>query len=95
MKILAIENELREINPEIRTDILKREASKVWTLQQNAIIREIYLTDNMSKAVIIMECNSIKEANDYLNDLPLVNEGYIDFKLYKLDPYPGYSRLFV
>lgn len=95
MKILAIENELKKINPEIKTDILKKEASKIWTLQQNGIIREIYFTDNMSKAVIIMECNSENEAKSYLSDLPLVNEGLIDFKLYKLDPYPGFSRLFV
>ncbi len=95
MKILAIENELRKINPEIKIDILKREAGKVWSLQQNGIIREIYLTDNLSKAVIIMECKSIEEAKSFLNDLPLVNEGFIEFKLYKLDPYPGYSRLFV
>jgi hypothetical protein len=95
MRILTMENDIKEMPSETRDDILRREARKAWQLQQESIIREIYLTDNRSKAVLILECGSLDEAEKRLGDLPLVKEGYVTFRLYRLDPYPGYSRLFV
>ena len=95
MKILAIEKEIEGVKDEDYKPHLKAEAMRAWKLYQQGIIRDLYFTEKDHFGVLILECKNADEANQYLNTLPLVKEGYIDFKLYKLDPYPGYSRLFV
>jgi hypothetical protein len=94
MKILALERDLKEIPDDLRADILKREALAVWKLQQAGSIRDIHLDGTMTRAVIILECESLDTARDALATLPLVAEGYIEFELTELRPYPGYGRLF-
>lgn len=73
---------------------LKSEALRVWELYKLGIFREIYFDKNKHKAVIIMECKDIEEAEDNLKTLPLVKEGFITFEVIALEPYSGFSRLF-
>jgi hypothetical protein len=94
MRILAVEGDLKAIPAQARDDLLKREAAAVWALQQADAVREIYLAEGGTKAVLILECPGAAEARGRLASLPLVEEGYIEFALYELRPYPGFSRLF-
>jgi len=94
MKILAIERDLRPIPADARADILRREAAAAWQLQQADVIREIYLAEGRTRAVLILECADVAEARARLASLPLVEEGFTEFELHALEPYPGYSRLF-
>jgi hypothetical protein len=59
MKILAIEKEIEGATSEDFQPYLKAEAQKVWELQQQNIIREIYFGVDRSCAVLILECNSV------------------------------------
>jgi hypothetical protein len=93
MKILAIEKENEGVTAQNFKPYLEQEALKVWELQQNSIIREIYFDDE-NNAVIILECKDINEAKDILDELPLVQNDLITFKLTGLSSYTGFSRLF-
>ncbi len=93
MKILAIEKEKEGLTALEFKPYLEDEAKKVWELQHNDIIREIYF-NNENHAVLILECADINEAKNILNELPLVKNELISFKLMSLSPYPGFSRLF-
>ncbi|MBN2412034.1 superoxide dismutase [candidate division KSB1 bacterium] len=94
MKILAIEKEIPGIPEESIKPFLKPEAARVWQLQQEGILREIYFRADISCAVLILECEDVIEADKILQTLPLVKKGKIAFDIIPLIPYPGFSRLF-
>jgi len=94
MKILAIEKEKADKTGKDFEPHLKAEAKEVWNLYQKDFIREIYFDKEKHTAVLILECDSIKEAKSKLSNLPLVKENLIQFELVSLIPYPGFERLF-
>jgi hypothetical protein len=94
MKILAMEKESPEADPEQFQMHLAAEAARVWELVQSAVIRETYFRQDRAEAILIMECANAEEANRVLTSLPLVKAGLIHFDVIPLIPYPGFSRLF-
>jgi len=95
MKIIAFEKEIEGANSEHFKFHLKNEAFYVWNLYKEGIIREIYFTARDHTAVIMLECKDESEAENILNELPLVKEGLISFSIFPLLPYDGFERLFV
>lgn len=95
MKILAIEHELPGATPELFQRLAQDEARKAWELHQAGSIRELYFRDDQSSAVLILECASLDEASNILNELPFVRDGLISFELIPLRAYPGFARLFM
>ena len=93
MKILALEKEIPGNSPQDFQQYLRDEARHVWELQKAGVIREIYFARESHEAVIILECDSTEEAQQYLNALPLVQHDLITFRLLVLDPYTGFERL--
>ena len=93
MKILAIEKELPgsagRFGPHLRA-----EASRVWELYQDDVIREVYFRADLHTAVLVLECDDLESAGEYLLTLPLVEVGLITFELIPLAPYTGFERLF-
>lgn len=94
MKILALETETPGVAKDRFKPFLKEEARKVWELYQEGTLRELYFRTDTDAAVLILECDSIKEAEGVLATLPLVKENLISFQLIALKPYPGFKRLF-
>ncbi|MGD0337352.1 MAG: superoxide dismutase [Bacteroidota bacterium] len=94
MKILALEKEVPGITDEQCTPHLRPEAERAWELYQKGVIRELYFRADRSEAVLVLECNDIREASEAINSLPLVRNGLIAFELIPLAPYPGFVRLF-
>ncbi|WP_306600400.1 hypothetical protein [Geothrix sp. 21YS21S-2] len=94
MKILALENELPGLSAKDFAPYLEAEAQRVWELQQADLIREIYFRPDLHSAVLVLECESLPEAESILASLPLVSNSLIRFELVPLAPYSGYSRLF-
>jgi hypothetical protein len=94
MKILAIEHE----NPDVKSadfgPHLEAEARHAWELSQQGIIREMYFRDDRDEAVLVLECEGVKEAQEVLATMPLVQAGLITFECIPLKPYPGFARLF-
>lgn len=94
MKILALEHELPGATAEKFQELAKKEALKAWELHQAGLIRELYFRADRNKAVLILECASVKEAQDILSELPFVRHGLINFEILPLKAYPGFERLF-
>ena len=94
MRVLALEIERpggseRDIQPH-----LVAEATEVWRLYQEGIVREAFFRADKKCAVLVLESSGIEEAKAALGRLPLVRAGLIDFDVIPLVPYSGFSRLF-
>lgn len=74
MKILAIEKELPGVKPAQFAQYLSAEADRLWELQQSGVVRELYLRQDRTESVFIVECASAEEANQALASLPLVKK---------------------
>ncbi len=94
MKIIAIGKSDPEVSADRFKPFLKAEAKRVWDLQQQDIIREIYFRQDIPDAVLILETSSVAQAQGILNTLPLVKEKLIGFDIIPLKAYPGFERLF-
>ncbi|MFN2269616.1 MAG: muconolactone Delta-isomerase family protein [Anaerolineae bacterium] len=94
MKILALEKKVPGVTEDAFRPYRKEEAARVWELYQAGTFRELYFRQDESSAVLILECDNVEEAKDFLNTLPLVREGLIAFDVIPLVPYPGLARLF-
>jgi len=94
MKILALEKENPNAKPEDFMKYAKAEARRAWELHQVGVIRELYFQQDKMDAVLILECGSVKDAQEALDSLPLVKAGLIHFELIPLRPYDGFERLF-
>ena len=94
MKILAIEQELPGAVPQDFQTHGKAEARRAWQLYQEGIFREMYFRQDQPSAILILECESVEQAEEILNTLPLVKAGLIAFDLIPLKAYPGFERLF-
>jgi hypothetical protein len=94
MKIIALEHELTGAAAEKFQQYEVQEASKAWDLHLAGIIRELYFRADRNEAVLVLECESVEEAQRILFELPFVREGLIDFEIIPLKAYPGFERLF-
>lgn len=94
MKILAIEHETPGLSAPDFHPHLEAEARGAWKLYRDAVIREMYFTQEDHRAVLVMECGDREEAREYLDSLPLVQAGLIRFEILPLKPYDGFERLF-
>jgi len=94
VKILAIEHELSGASEEVFRQLAKAEASRVWELYQQGVIRETYFRADRSEAVLMLECPDVVSARDILGTLPLVSNKLIEFEIIPLKAYPGFARLF-
>jgi len=94
MKIIALSQERPEATREDFQPYLEAESRAVWDLHLQGILREIHFRTDRKSAALILECNSVDEAEDALATLPLVREQLISFDVIPLRPYDGYAKLF-
>lgn len=94
MKIIALEHEQPGALAAAFERLGEAEARRAWELNQQGIIRELYFRADRTDAVLILECDSLDEAQAYLATLPFVAAGLIHFELIPLRAYPGFARLF-
>jgi hypothetical protein len=95
VKILALEVEVPGLSPAEFAPHLQDEARTLWDLYQAGVVREAYFRPDRHTAVLVLECENIRHAEVALAALPLVQRRLITFELVPLEPYSGYSRLFV
>lgn len=94
MKIIALEVEQPNVASEDFLPHLDAEARHVWELQQRGVVREAHFRADRHTAVLILECDSLAQAEALTAAFPLVREGLIHFDLIPLIPYSGFARLF-
>lgn len=93
MQVLAIEKELKPLGAD-QQELLREEAAHVWLLKKQGIVREIWFSADEHVAVLLLECATKEEAEEYLNKFPLVQAGLITFDVIPLRSYDGFERLF-
>jgi muconolactone delta-isomerase len=94
MKILALEEDLTGTVEADSAALLLAEARAVWDLVQAGTIRGIYFREGRTQAVIMLEAESTRQAQEILAGMPLVKAGRTRFEVIGLQPYPGFARLF-
>ena len=94
MKILAVEKNVRQIDPEKKYLILSAEAIALYELFHDEIVREFYFNEN-HEAILIMEYSSLTACDELLHYLPLVKHGLTRFELMEMRPYTGFERIFI
>jgi len=94
VKILTLEPELPYATTEEFQQYAKEEARKVWELVQAGVIRETYFRADRNEAVLVLECQTVDEAQEVLSTLPYFGNQLITFELIPLKAYPGFERLF-
>lgn len=94
MKIIALEVEHPDATSADFSPYLEDEARHVWVLQQQGVVREAHFRADRHTAVLILECDSLAQAEALTASFPLVRAGLIHFDLIPLLPYSGFARLF-
>jgi hypothetical protein len=93
MKVLAISKEIPPVDWDAQEEILAEEAVVLHQLYLGDHVREFYYTDT-GEAVLVLECRSLDESREFLQQFPLVRKGLIGFNVMELHPYSGFTRLF-
>lgn len=95
MKILALEVENFPVKwNDVEPALLRMEAKRVYDLEQQDLIRQIYFRADTKSAVIEWEAGSVEAVSGLLAGFPLVKAGLIHFEVFALEPYTGFNRLF-
>jgi hypothetical protein len=72
----------------------KAEATSVWELYRDGVIREISFRTDRRDVVILLDAEDIAGARAALDSLPFVAAGAVTFELVGLQPYDGWALLF-
>jgi muconolactone delta-isomerase len=94
MKILALEHEVPGAATEAFERFKAEEARKAWELYQAGIFRELYFRADRNEAILVLECESVEQAQKILSTMPFVQNRLIAFEVIPLKAYPGFNRLF-
>lgn len=95
MQFLALEIEDFPINwKEVDSVLMEKEARRLYELQQDDLVRQVYFRADTKSAIILWECDSIERVIELSSSFPLVEAGLIHFDVIPLIPYMGFNRLF-
>lgn len=87
MKILAIDRVRNGATPEKIRALFLHELRQTVRMYMGGLVREMYFRQDRSGTVLVLEAESVEEADALLGQLPLVREGQIAFELIPLGPY--------
>ena len=93
MRILAIENELCPLMLGEKEVLLAEQRKAMYALYLHGYIREINQREDSNEVILLMECVSKREAENYLAKLPLVRSGKSTFDIVVMNPYEGFREL--
>lgn len=94
MQYLALSYRLEGTTQESLTKLAREEAQVAWQLLTEGILRSVHLCPDRPGSVIVLECDSIDEARQALQRLPMVRDGLIAFEVSRMIAFTGWSALF-
>lgn len=94
MMFIALTHDNDGVDWKNKEDILQEEASYVWNLQKQGIVRNIWFTEPERDAIILFEAETIEKVHEITSRMPLVRNGLIGCTIRQLKAYDGYERLF-
>jgi hypothetical protein len=89
MKVVAICHRRPEYAPADFAPYLEAESLQALRLFAADKIREIYSRTDGRGAIIVLEAQDEAEARSFLETLPLVQKGMLEFDVYGAKPYRG------
>lgn len=94
MRFIATSKDTNSADWYGKEEILRNEALRIWNLQQEEIVRDIWFTQPGNDAILVLECDNLETAQALVADFPLVKAGLIEFQIVQIKPYNGLRRLF-
>lgn len=94
MQILAIDNVLEAADPEKMKEGLLPELKHTLHLYLEDKIRTFYFRKDRPGVVFILECDTLDEAHNLLQELPFVKDGLLAFNLIPIGPLEPIRLLF-
>ncbi|MGO9900718.1 MAG: hypothetical protein ACLP0J_13735 [Solirubrobacteraceae bacterium] len=94
MKVLAIMRPARE--GDLRSEVMAAaddELAALWELYTEGVVREMYSPGGLG-AVLTLEVESLKDAQDRLSRLPLIERGLMALEVIELAPLRALQMLF-
>jgi|GEM_PF-6715989 len=93
MKIIASLTGTANASPTDYGSYQSAEATRVWDLYTNGVLKEIYLRTETIGAVIVLECASHADAEEAIQSLPMVKAGLFNVDYLSLGPTPPMSKM--
>jgi hypothetical protein len=79
LKIIAYDRFRPGVTMETIQPLLPEEVSNVWRLWKAGIVRENYARADQPGVVIVLELDSVAQAQKYVADFPLSKAGYLEW----------------
>ena len=89
-----MEREVAGTDPARFRDMASQEASVLFALWMEGVVRESYFRADRDEALLVLEAEGVEQARHHLERLPFVQNGLITFDVIPLRTYPGFQRLF-
>lgn len=67
---------------------------KVWEYYSNEVVRSVYYIADMSGAVLLIEAESLENAQAIVAEFPMAQQNVLNFEIIPLKPYTGLEALF-
>ena len=90
MKIVAIAHRSDKHQPEDFAPHLDAESAYAMKLFADEKVRELYSRSDGNGAVLVLEADSVEDAEEMLSGLPLVKLGLLTIEVYGVQPYRGF-----
>jgi hypothetical protein len=95
MKLIALLELSKSVEPAQLEPFLQNEAKKVWELYRSGVVRAAHYRTDRFAAVLELESPTVACAEQELKALPAVAAGLIEIAdLIPMAPYVGYEALF-
>lgn len=95
MKILAVSRLRGKVEPKDLQPHIQNEVRQSWELYKKDQLREFYSrADGKIGIVFVFECETIAEAEELINTMPMVAASLIEFELIPLAPMKTLEALF-
>ena len=94
MQFLAILKVKPDAPREKLGPLIKPEASHVWEMTKSGIVRSAHYIKGPSGAVLLLETVDQQEAEEHVQQLPMVEHGLLSVEILPLTPFTGLETLF-
>ena len=90
MRVVAIAHRSEKHKPEDFAPHLEAESAYALKLFADEKVRELYSRSDGNGAVLVLEADSVEDAEEILDGLPLVKLGLLTIEVYGIKPYRGF-----
>ena len=86
MKLIAIGNGIKPLTPENRQQIMPREVPATLKLYLDGKIEQFFFRTDKPGVVFLMNVESVEQAKETIEALPLVTEGHLQYEFMPVGP---------